>query len=122
MTEELEILKIHFNNYSVILSTFLANISPNCLFTLYKSYIEEYQKQKSDIIIHMFISNALKYEKKILKGDDDFYSGKKYDNQINIFEFKSIWKCLNDQNKSVIKSYMKLLCMIARKYCDINKK
>lgn len=133
LQEELEILKINFNNYTVILSVFLANIAPDSSFRIYKPYIEQFANENSNKIIDTFILSALKYEEEIINGNEGFFLGKNYDSEldndnekiIKVFEFKSIWKSLNDQNKAVIKSYMKLLYRIARKYFNLiydNKK
>ena len=138
--QQIEILKKNFNNYSVTLSTFLANLLPDSSFKIYKPFIEELANENSNKLIDTFVLSILKYEKYIMEEDENFFLGKKnYDDDLRndngvatnqdykmkVFEFKSIWALLNEENKSIIKSYMKLLCRIARKYFDIvceNKK
>jgi len=127
LEEQLEILKKNFNSYSVTLSSFLAEIAPRSSFRLYKPVIEQLVNENSNKIIDTFVLTALKYEDKIMQEDDNFFMGKNYDNELEfdnekigkVFEFKSIWESLSDPNKSVIKSYMKLLCRIARKYYNL---
>jgi hypothetical protein len=125
--DQLEILKKNFNDYSLVLINFLAIVVPKSPFRLYKLYIEQLANERSNKIIDMFILSVLKYEDKILEGDEEFFLCKNYDGELNndknrilkAFEFKSIWKSVNDQNRSAIKSYMVLLCKIARKYFNL---
>ena len=44
---------------------------------------------------------------------------KNADDRSKIFEFKSIWGSLTQENKNMIKSYMQLLCSIARAYFNL---
>lgn len=121
LQKKVEILKKHFNNYCLILSSCLENI--NHSFKIYKSFIEELVNNNSNKLLDTFIISVLKYEEYIMNGDDDFFLGNNYDdykdNRIKVFEFKSIWTSLSEENKNVIKSYMKILCQIARKYFDL---
>lgn len=125
--DQLEILKKHFNNYSITLSSFMSNIAPKSSFVTYSPYIEKLANENSNKIIDTFVLSALKYEDKIMNNDESFFLGKNYDNELNnendkivkVFEFKQIWGTLGDQNKLVIKSYMQLLCRIARKYFNL---
>lgn len=127
LEEQLEILKKNFNNYSVILSVFLVNIAPNSSFRIYKPYIEHLASENSNKIIDTFILSVLKYENEIMNENESFFIGNSFDNDLDyddekrlkVFEFKSIWTSLSDENKDVIKSYMKLLCRIARKYFNL---
>lgn len=125
--QQLDILKKNFNNYSVTLSVFIANIVPRSSFNIYKSNIEQFAEQNSNKIIDTFILSVLKYEEQIMNGDEKFFLKKNYDEELNneneyimkVFEFKSVWKSLNEQNKFVVIQYMKLLCRIARKYFNL---
>lgn len=127
LEEQLDILKKNFNNYSLTLSVILADVNPCSSFGIYKSVIERLVNINSSKMIDTFILSALKYEDKIMEGDDDFFLKKDYGNElgedknniIKVFEFKSIWDTLCDQNKDIIKLYMQLLCKIARKYYDL---
>lgn len=124
--QKIKILIQNFNQLSLTLSTFLANVAPNSTFMKIRGPIESLVNQNSNKIIDMFVLKALKYEEHIMSGNDDFFMGKNYDDDldkdnnkiIKVFEFKSIWGILNDQNKDIIKSYMKILCEIARVYFD----
>lgn len=125
--EQLVILKKYFNNYSLFLASHLCNVAPKSCFKIYKPFIEKLVNDNSNVMIEGFILNVLKYENEINNEDESFFLGKKYDdvtgndssNVNKVFEFKSIWFSLEDSDKSLIKSYMKLLCQIARKYFDL---
>lgn len=136
LSRKLKILVKNFNNLSLTLATFLGNIAPNSTFATFKRPIEKLVQDESTKIIDTFVLKALVYEKQILEGDEDFFIGKDYKsdlfdiygNKINdesdnvimkVFEFKTIWKLLDDKNKEEIKEYMKVLCKIARKYFDL---
>ena len=128
--DQLNILIFHFNNYSKILSDYLVNLAPKSSIGKYKKIIDMLIRRKSPKLIENFIISALVYEDKIMMGDEDFFLGKTLENNKNIeddqmkniFEFKSIWGLLDRDTHYTIKSYMKLLCQIARKYFDTKYK
>jgi hypothetical protein len=129
LAEQTDILKKNFNNYAVILSDFLAGLNMSHSFKIYHPYIEQLSKENSNKLIDVFVLSALKYETYIMQGDESFFLGKNYDEELNdvdkednmirVFEFKTVWNKLDGQDKDMIKSYMKLLCRIARKYFDL---
>lgn len=127
--QQIGILIKNFNNYSGVLATFISNISPSqsIPFKMYKSEMDKLIREGSNIMIDTFVLNALKYEEQIMNGDDNFFLGNNYDditkkdnNMImQVFEFKKIWKIINDDNKNLIKQYMQLLCQISRTYFNL---
>lgn len=128
MQQQINSLKTNFNTYALTLSTFLANIAPQSSFVSYNNLMKPYIVQNSNKVIDMFVMYILtKYEDKILEGDEDFFLGRNYKDEHNgdsngimkVFEFKSLWGDLTEQNKSAIKEYMKILCQISRAYVNL---
>lgn len=125
--KRIKVLISNFNNYTNVLATFIANISPNSNMRMYKGEIERLVDEGSKVMIDTFTLNVLKYEEQIMEGDENFFMGNNYSditqndkNMINkMFEFKSIWKILTENNKNVIIKYMQLLCQISRAYFEI---
>lgn len=125
--KKIKILISNFNNYTNILATFIANISPNSNMKIYKGEIERLVDEGSKVMIDTFTLNVLRYEEQIMAGNEDFFMGNNYSditqndrNMVNrMFEFKSIWKILTENNKNVIIKYMQLLCQISRAYFEI---
>jgi len=127
MSDKLTILIKNFNSYCVTLSTFISTISPNETMKMYKDEVVKLDKKQSTVIIDTFVLNALKYESQILEGNEAFFLGESFEEITNddenmilkVFEFKNIWRKVNNSNKTQIKNYMKILCRIARAYVDI---
>ena len=122
---QIEILKRNFNNYSETLVSFLSKIAPRSSIIMYKPYIEKLCKANSNKIIDTFVINGLIHEEKIMREDEEYFMGMSVsekddsDKLRKIFQFKNVWKTLSSEDKHTIKSYMKLLCVIARKYFDL---
>jgi hypothetical protein len=125
MNDTIKILVNNFNTYSCTLATFIGNINnKNINFKFYKNEIEKLTRKESVVMIDTFVLNGLKYEEYIMAGDEEFFLGEKYDNvtgnddnlMMKVFEFKSIWKKLNQENKTQIINYMQILCQIAKVY------
>lgn len=130
MTEKIQILIKNFNSYSSTLIVFIADVNPTDTIKFYRDEILKLESKQSNIIIDTFVLNALQYEDQILQGDDDFFLNQTFDDItsknensdnliLKIFEFKNIWKKINDNNKTHIKNYMKILCQIARVYVNL---
>ena len=123
ITHQLGILKKNFNMYSETLADFLASIAPKSSFASHKSTVKMLVAKNSGKLIDTFILSALMYEDHILAGDEDFFLGKCKSKNLgkpkDFIEFKLVWTSFDDDNKIHIKSYMKLLCQIARKYFDL---
>lgn len=81
-------------------------------------------KQK---VIEQFIIHVLPFKTEIDNGNDEFFLNHDYSNKNNvdkngleqIFQFKSVWKTLSDENKDTIKDYMKILCYCSNEYFKI---
>lgn len=127
MAEKINILVKNFNSYCVTLTAFVASITSNDNVKMYSSEVTKLERKQSNVIIDTFVLNGLKYEEQILEGNDSFFLGESFkeitneDNNMimQLFEFKNIWKQLNDQNRDQIKKYLKILCQIARIYLNL---
>lgn len=116
-----------FKNVLVEFANILVNISDNHLMKRYKteilSTIEKHPKNIIDtFIIHGYVENNGTYRKEIIEGNEDFFLNKSYneytsDSSIvdNIFQFKSFWKKLDDDNKFTIKTFLLTLCFYSDK-------
>jgi hypothetical protein len=75
-------------------------------------------------IVDIFVQYILKYKQQIDSGDENFFMSKTYDNEIDddminkVFEFKTLWKQLNDDNKGVVIQYMQCLCQLSLNYVN----
>lgn len=110
-----------FNANSNQLIKFMSNFVSSFTFKMYKTEFDRLIRINSEVIIETFAINVLKYEEHIMNDNDDFFLGyNDFDSNdaMKVFEFKSIWNKLNDQNKDTIRAYMKLLCQIASVYRD----
>ena len=78
-------------------------------------------------VIDTFVAKVLIYKPEIDEGNEQFFLGKSYDDDLHdvsdgsnlsgkIFEFKSIWKKLSIDNKNFVIQYMQLLCILAQNY------
>lgn len=74
--------------------------------------------------IDTFVTKVLIYKDQIDRGEEDFFLGKSYDQDLDndssltskVFEFKQIWKTLKKENKDLVIMYMKGLCDLANAY------
>lgn len=126
MQKEIRILINNFNESAFTLLNFMNDVSPKSSFCKFIKPIHNLIRKESNKMIDIFVLDILKYESYIMSKNDElnnkFYYGEleKNPNKImKMFDFKSIWSLLNDQNRSTIKIYMELLCKIARTYFNI---
>jgi len=122
INSQLNTLIESFNANSVILVNFMSKFVSTLTFKIYKTEFDRLVRINSDFIIDTFTLNVLKYKEHIMSDNDDFFLGyNDFDSNdaMKVFEFKSIWYNLNEQNKDTIKAYMKLLCEIASVYRDL---
>lgn len=126
--KQLEILRSYFNNYSTTLAVFLSNLFPGSSFRTYRNEVENLARKNSTKMIDAFILSALEFEEEIMSGDEEFFLGRRKGERERgtktsfpkVLEFKSIWGKLTDENKGVVKSYVQILCSVARKYFDLS--
>lgn len=99
--------------------------------------INQYPKNIIDtFIIHGYMNNNGTYRKEIIEGNDSFFLGEEYNKYTNgdssivdhIFQFKSFWSKLDQDNKFLIKTFLITLChysdyrfIIFKRYQEIKK-
>jgi len=120
-----------FNNILLDFTLNIAHICPNSLIGKNVSFVEKHINQLNNPksnnytkLIDLFVEKVLVYKDKIDAGDEDFFLKKEYDNDLNgqsdligkVFEFKSIWRTLTQENKDCVIQYMQILCKLAQNY------
>ena len=114
-----------FTSTSMDLVSNVTKIAPKSTvgknYSTIKGILKDHDNQQK--AIEMFVAKVLIYKEQIMKGDDEFFLNKSYNEDLDeyemtdsVFEFKDIWKELNKKNKSMIKKYMQLLCMLGEEY------
>jgi len=127
VSKQIQSLIENFNKYSLILSEFLIHVSNKTTFIIYNNFINQAVSTQPIKLIDSFVISVLKYESKIMDDDEKFFLNKDYDDDVKgdkedircIVEIKNIWSVLDSDNKAQIKSYIKLLCRISRKYFNL---
>ena len=121
-----------FNSTLTDLINNIADICPDTLISDNKNIIKK-MLSKPDTrtkAIDTFVAKILIYKPQIDRGDEKFFLGKSYDDDLTnvsngsdsntlstkIFEFKNIWKSLSPENKDFVIQYMQLLCLLAQNY------
>jgi len=128
--KKLDNVVTEFNSTMVDFAKNIANIFPNSLIgnnlNLIISILNSKEHATKHKIMHIFICKVLPYKSKIDEGDETFFLNKSFNDDTddtsildNVFEIKSLWKILNEQNKKYVVQYMQLLCEIAQEYFSI---
>ena len=115
-----------FNSMLLDLAKNVADICPTSILGANIKDIEKQINKPSNRLkfIDLFCGKVLQYKDKIDSGDETFFLQKNYDDDLKdesalvgkVFEFKTIWIQLSDNNKNVVKQYMKILCALAQQY------
>lgn len=93
------------------------------------SHAETIIMQDNFKIIDIFVIHVLPHKDKIMSDDESYFLNNqeidnKYKNEIHIIEkimeFKKLWLVITSDEKDVVKSYLKLLCIYTSNY--FNKK
>ena len=118
-----------FNNTLTDLINNIADVCPDNLIADNKNLIKKVLSNKDNKTkaIDTFVAKVLIYKPEIDEGNESFFLGKSYENDLTdiktesnitgkIFEFKNIWKGLSSDNKMFVIQYMQLLCMLAQTY------
>ena len=124
---ELDTIVTEFNSTLIDFSKNIATIFPSSLIgnnlNLIVSILNSKEPDTKHKIMHTFICKILPYKNKIDEGDETFFLTKSFNDDTgdsnilnNIFEIKSLWKQLNDNNKKYVIQYMQLLCEISQEY------
>lgn len=122
----MEHIRGDFNTMIVDLAAQIALVCPTSIIATSLSTIKTLIVNHPNTIIDIFVQKVLKYKQKIDEGNDSFFLNNSFteetegDSTISsrIFEFKSIWKQLNQSNRETVKQYMKFLCELALAYTN----
>ena len=126
-------------NYKNILINFTETLISVCGNQVLKTYktdiidsINKYPKKIIDtFIIHGYMKNNSLYRKEIIIGNESFFLNESYKEYTNghpssvvdyIFQFKTFWNKLNQNNKYIIKMFLLTLCSYAdERYIIFNR-
>jgi hypothetical protein len=108
-------------NFRMLLINFievLIEVSGNMMLREYsKKIIENVNKYPKKIvdtfIVNAYLKNNGKYREGIIIGDEEFFLNEELNDgnlMDYIFEFKRFWNKLDDENKLIIKSFLRVLC------------
>jgi hypothetical protein len=118
-----------FNSTLLCMAENIANVCKNTIVGNNIDFIKKTIKNSNNrtIFIETFVTKILQYKNEIYNKNDSFFLNKSYDDDFKnieggskilnyIFEFKSIWKSLNPENKDIFIDYMKILCELSQEY------
>jgi hypothetical protein len=119
-----------FNDVLISLALNVADVCPNSIIGVHIKDIEKTIKKKENFrkFIDLFCVRVLQYKSKIDEGDESYFLGKDFKEDLkdgesdalsHILSFKSIWKELKPGNKQVVITSMQILCALAQEYFDI---
>lgn len=114
----------NFNNMLFDLASQIAMICPTSIIATNIDIVKRLIKREPKKIIDIFVMYILKYKKQIDSGDDAFFINNKFTSEIGddnslldkVFEFKTLWTQLNQDNRDIVKQYMQYLCQLALAY------
>lgn len=129
-----------FNTLLLDLVDQIIILFPKSILAGNKDVIEMIMEKNNKKIIDYFVMYILKYKKQIDSGDESFFLENTFSEDITsackeadkrdtndifkkAFEFKTMWKTINKENKKVIIQYMQMLSSLALNYAsDLYKK
>jgi len=119
-------ITVDFNNTIISFVQNISDVCPTCVIAIHRKDVERLIKKPEYEFkfIETFCIKVLQYKARIDADDESFFLQKSYDDDLDnnqtlinhVFELKSIWLDLNDDNKLVVKQYMKILCALAEQY------
>ncbi len=117
-----------FNTIGMYMINYLSGKSPKSFFGCNQSFIETFFKHRPREGIALFIQNVYsndEYRTSIKNGDDTFFLHESFNEaksegyESKIFEFKDLWKNLDEDSKSLIKESMQMLIEHAETYIGV---
>ncbi len=120
-----------FNSLLLRLITNIKNICPRSIvgrnYSMIKYTITNIKDNER--FIGLFVTNVLKYKEFIDNENEQFFTEKSYEGDVNknknknvmdqIFQLKDVWGILSKENKKIIFTYMQILCNMAQEYFNI---
>jgi len=124
-----EIIK-SFNNLILMMINHIANRYEKSYFAMYHNTIKMFINDRpsepiSQFIVHIYSNDD--YRRQIKEENDLFFLGQNYNHITSgdkykiskMFEFKDLWKEMDNNMKGLVKSVMKLLINQAEMYIDV---
>jgi len=113
-----------FNEEALSFAIQMGQLFPKSTIANNISYLKLMIKTRRKYLINQFTVYVLKYKDQIDNNDEKFFTENNYsdessknDNIISkVFEFKSIWSQLSEENKSGIFQVMQILCYYSQEY------
>ena len=113
-----------FNSSLGELLDFMKDKSPDSIILKNVDLVKSAVKKNPEKPIEQFVIYVLKYKDEIDKGDEDFFLKKDYSEDMkgastslsDVLSFKDIWKKLEDNDKSFVKTSMQILAFCAQQY------
>lgn len=123
MTEEINELRVEFNDELLNLVHHIGKLAPKSLVANNIDLVEDTIKKYPSKVIDQFVIHVLKYKENVDNYDEDFFMNNEFseatgnDNIVEkIFQFKGLWKNITDVDKAGIFGLMQTLCAIAQEY------
>jgi hypothetical protein len=119
-----DVLLVEFNDICLKFIEQIACICPDSVIANNTDIIRRIIHTTPVKIIDIFVLYILKYKPHIDARNEQFFLEGMFaddthdDNDIitKIFEFKTLWRTLSDNNKDVVIQYMQILCQLALEY------
>lgn len=124
-----EIIK-SFNNLILMMINHIANRYEKSYFAMYHNTIKMFINDRpsepiSQFIVYVYSNDD--YRRRIKEENDSFFLGQNYNHITSgdkhkiskMFEFKDLWKEMDNNMRGLVKSVMKLLINQAEMYIDV---
>lgn len=116
-----------FNNEAISFSLQIGKLCPKSTIAKNLNYIKSIIKNNPQYVINQFTLHILKYKNQIDNYEEKFFTDNDFSDEATdnsvisiIFEFKSIWSELSEDQKTGIFQVMQILCHYSQEYF-INK-
>jgi hypothetical protein len=124
-------------DFNDTLLTLLFNIADACPTSVIGTNIKDIKKiienaKKNPRLftkfIDLFCLKVLQYKSQIDRGDEDFFMNKTFEEDLkdqnqsfmnHVISLKSVWSEFKNENKTIVISYMQILCALTQQYYDL---
>lgn len=119
-------IQIEFNQTLYDLASQLVILCPYSFVAKNISVLGILLNTEPSKVIDLFTLRALKYKNQFDSGNDSFFLNGNFSDDVNgdssivgkIFELKESWKNLSDENKKIVRQYIKYLFELSNEYCE----
>jgi hypothetical protein len=118
-------IQTEFNQTLFDLASQLKTLCPYSFVAKNLSVLEILLKTEPSKVIDLFTLRALKYKTQFDSGNDSFFLNGNFSADVDgdsavvgkIFELKESWKSLSNDNRSIVRQYLKYLFDLSDEYC-----